>query len=57
LVDMMKSFAVGIIASLCLLASARAQGASTTYNITLTGELVKYCCFTRTGVCCTYRLE
>ncbi|DBB05333.1 TPA: hypothetical protein ACH3X3_010556 [Trebouxia sp. C0006] len=34
---MMKSFAVGIIAALCLLASARAQTASTTYNITLTG--------------------
>ncbi len=36
---MMKSFAVGIIAALCLVGSVRAQGAFTTYNITLTGEL------------------
>ncbi|KAL0038187.1 hypothetical protein WJX79_007034, partial [Trebouxia sp. C0005] len=36
LLDMMKSYAVGIIAALCLLASAQAQS-STTYNITLTG--------------------
>ncbi|DBB01437.1 TPA: hypothetical protein ACH3X1_000097 [Trebouxia sp. C0004] len=34
---MRKSYAVSIIAALCLLASARAQSASTTYNITLTG--------------------